>query len=98
MLPRVGDNRDRLFVVPGQHADHERTAFWLKLNAIADPELKHLGMCAHLMQEPQAFDDSIVEVDEFCFCELIDIDPHAHPKLHRTNGFSTPTRAPDDAQ
>lgn len=85
MLPSIGDDRNRLLVVPGQHAYRERSAFRLELHAIADAEFKHLRMRAHLMQEPQAFNNPIVEVDQFCFSEFIDIKLHTDLNLYQTS-------------
>ncbi len=72
----IGDNRDRLAVVPSDHAGNRRPTFWFKRDAIADFKLEHLRVCAHLMQEPQAFDDSVVEVDELGFGQFIDVNFH----------------------
>jgi len=79
-LSGVGDDRDGLLVVPGQHAHHERTTVGLKLNPVADVELEHFGMRSHLMEEAQAFHDAIVEVDQFCFGEFVDVDLHVTPQ------------------
>jgi hypothetical protein len=32
---------------------------------IADPELQHLQMCAHLVEESEARDDAMIKLDEF---------------------------------
>jgi hypothetical protein len=75
-LTGVGNDRDRFLVVPGQHANHERLSVRLKLDSVADAEIEHFGMRTHLMEEPQALDDPIVQVDEFCFRESVDVDLH----------------------
>jgi hypothetical protein len=51
----------------------------LKDDAITDPELEHARVGTHLIQEPQAGDDSVVEVDEFRLGELVDVDRHSPP-------------------
>jgi len=53
-------------------------SFWLKQNAIADLKLEHLAMRPHLSQELEPGNDSIVQVDEFCLGQLIDVDLHVH--------------------
>jgi hypothetical protein len=75
-LTSVSDDRNRLLVVSRQHPDHDRAPLRLKLDAVADPELKHFGMRPHLMKEPQAFNDPIVQVDQFGFGEPVDVDLH----------------------
>jgi hypothetical protein len=40
-------------------------AFGVKANTVADAELQHLGMRAHLLQETKPFDNPVVQVDEF---------------------------------
>ena len=53
-------------------------SFWLKQNAIADLKLEHLAMRPHLSQELEPGNDSIVQVDEFCLGQPIDVDLHVH--------------------
>ena len=80
-LSRVGDDRNRLLVVAGEHSDHNRTTLRLKRNAITDLEFEHARVRPRLVQEPQTLDDSVVEVDELCFGEAIDVDLHRHPRV-----------------
>jgi hypothetical protein len=35
-------------------------------------------MRPHVSQESQPFDDTVVQVDEFCLGQLVDVDLHAH--------------------
>ena len=49
-------------------------SFWLKQNAIADLEPEHQGMRPHLSQELEPGNDSVVQVDEFCLSQLIDVE------------------------
>jgi hypothetical protein len=51
----------------------------LKLNALANLELQHLNVRSHLPQEPQAFDDPMVEVDQFCFTQTVNVNLHRSP-------------------
>ena len=44
VLPVVGDDRDRLLVVSGEHANDQGVPSRLKTNAIANSELQHLGV------------------------------------------------------
>ena len=53
VLPAFGDNCNRLLVVACEHANQKRPAFRLKRNTITDPELEHLGMGSHVIQEFQ---------------------------------------------
>ena len=53
-------------------------SLWLKQNAIADLETEHLRMRPHLSQELEPGNDSVVQVDEFCLGQLIDVDLHVH--------------------
>lgn len=75
-LTDVGNDRDRLLVVPGQHPNHERLSIRLKLDSIANSELKHFRVRTHLVEEPQALHNPIVQVDELCLSESIDVDLH----------------------
>jgi len=65
VLSVVGDDRDRLSVVPGKHSRYWTAALRLEGNAITDSELKHVGMCPHLIEKTEALHDSVVQVDEF---------------------------------
>jgi len=84
VLSGVCDDRNALFVVTGQHPDQNGTALWAKRDTIADPELQHLRMCPHLIQESKALNNPVVEVDKLRFGELINIDFHdgIHPRLN----------------
>src|SRR5439155_14559019 len=84
-LPDVRDDGNGLPVVAGQHTNHDRMAFWLKGDSISDLELEHFAVRAHLVQEPQALDNPIVQVDEFRLGELVDVDLHV-----RSHGRPSP--------
>ena len=55
-------------------------SLWLKRDTIADLELEHLGVRPHLTQEPESLNNPVVQVGQFCFGQLIDVDLHAHSK------------------
>jgi hypothetical protein len=38
-------------------------------------------LCAHLVEEPQSLDDPVVEIDQFCFAQRVDVDHHGVPRL-----------------
>ena len=73
-LTAIGDHRHRLLVVASEHADHRFAPVGLKLDAVAYPELEHFGVGPHLMQEPEALDYAIVEVDQLFPAEPVDVD------------------------
>lgn len=52
----------------------------LKLNPVADFELKHFRVRMHLVKEAQALDDTMVEVDQLCFGKSVDVDFHRVPR------------------
>jgi len=55
-------------------------SLWLKRDTIADLELEHPGVRPHLTQEPESLDNPVVQVGQFCFGQLVDVDLHAHTK------------------
>jgi hypothetical protein len=70
----IGNDCHRLLVVSGEHT-FDRVAFSrLKTDSVADPELKHPGMRTHLPKEAKAFDNPMVQVDEFSFAQPVNID------------------------
>jgi hypothetical protein len=76
VLAIVGDDGDRLAIVPSDHSGHERASVRFKRHAIADSELEHARVSAHLIQEPQSLDNPIVEVDELGFGQSVDVNVH----------------------
>jgi len=76
VLAVVGDNGDRLAIVPSDHSGRGWASIGFKCHAIADPELEHARVSAHLAQESQSFDDPIVEVDELGFGQSVDVKVH----------------------
>ncbi|MCK7490964.1 MAG: hypothetical protein MZW92_03570 [Comamonadaceae bacterium] len=53
-----------------------RATLGLKGHLFADAEVEHVRMSAHLMQELQPRDDAVVQIDEFGFSQLVDVDRH----------------------
>src|SRR3989442_335662 len=78
-LPAVRDHGHCLSVVASEHADHDLMAFWLKRYPIPDLELEHPAVRMHLVQQPETLDNPVVQIDEFCLGELIDVDPYSLP-------------------
>lgn len=44
-------------------------------NAVADTELQHCLVGMQLADQPEALHDAMIQVDEFSFRQMIDIDP-----------------------
>jgi hypothetical protein len=76
LLPVLGNHRDCLAVVLGDDAVEDRMPTGLKRHALTDAEIEHVGVSSHLLQELQAGDDSVVEVDELCLGQFVDVDLH----------------------
>ena len=76
VLAAVGDDRDRFLVVASDYPNQRRSTFRLKRHPIADPEVEHLRMRAHLVQEPQSRHDPIVKINQFVFAEFVDVNFH----------------------
>jgi hypothetical protein len=75
----VGDDCDGLPVVARQHALDHTASLCPEGDPITNLELEHLGVSLHLVKETKAFDDPMVEVDEFRFGQFIDVDWHEFP-------------------
>src|SRR2546426_333678 len=84
-LAAVRDDGNGLSIVAGQHTEQDWMAFRLKGDSISDLELEHLAVRTHLVQEPQALNNPVVQVDEFRLGELVDVD--AHVRSHPRQGF-----------
>ena len=70
----VGDDRHGFSVVAREHAFDHVAPTGLKTDAIADPEFEHAGVRTHLLEEAKAFDNSMVQVDEFGLAQPVDVD------------------------
>jgi hypothetical protein len=76
VLSVVSDDRDRLSVVSREHTNDQGAPSRLKANAIANSELQHLGVRAHVVEKAKTLDDSIIQLDEFSFRQFVDINLH----------------------
>src|SRR5579859_3509581 len=70
----VGDDRDGSFVVAGENALDQAMIARLETHPVADTEIEHACMRPHLLEETQAFDNPVVEVNEFSLTQPVDID------------------------
>ena len=95
MLAAVSDNRNRLLVVSGNDAKDLRATFGLEADSLSERKLQHRCMRAHLMQHSKSLNDPIVQVDQFSFGELVDVDLHLilRSDLLSSNAAAVP-RAP----
>jgi len=75
-LAGVGNHCHRLLIVPGDHSHLELMAGGLKFDPLSDPELEHLHVGAHLMNKPKPLNDAVVEIDQFGFAKIVDVDLH----------------------
>ena len=82
-LSGVRDDGDSLLVITGENANDRGPTLWLKRDVIPDLEIEHPFMRSRLVQESQPLDDPVVEIDEFCFGEAVDINSH-HDSLPPT--------------
>ena len=73
-MPVVGDDGNRLAVVPSQHSDNRCAALRLERDSVADAELKHLGVRPHVRNEAKTLHDPVVEIDQFRFGQFVNID------------------------
>ena len=46
----------------------------MKSHSVADPEVEHLRVGAHLIQEPQTRDDTVVQTDQIVLAEFVAVD------------------------
>ena len=76
MLSVIGDDRNRLPIVAGQHPCQERAPTGLKGNTITDPKLQHLPVGTHLVQKTKTLHDPVIEIDQFCLGEFVNVDLH----------------------
>ena len=79
-MATIGSDRDGFAVVAHQHSLNRVPPIGLKRNPLADPEFEHVNVGAHLLQQAQALDDAVVEVDEFWLGQPVDIDHHGSPQ------------------
>ena len=79
VLPCVRYHRHRLLVVSGQYSQEHGTPRRLKADSLADFELQHLGVGAALLKESKTSNDLVVQIDEFLFAEVLNINVHGQP-------------------
>jgi hypothetical protein len=48
----------------------------MKSHPIANLEIQHLRVRAHLAQKPQPLDDPMVQINQFLFAEFVDVKFH----------------------
>ena len=75
MATIVGDDCNGSFVVARKNALNQAVTARLKTHPVTDTEIEHAGMCTHLLEETQAFDNPVVKVNEFSLTQSVDIDP-----------------------
>jgi hypothetical protein len=49
----------------------------MKRQALADAKLEHARVRVHRSQKPQPGHDSVVQINQFGFAQLVDIDRHS---------------------
>jgi hypothetical protein len=72
----LSDNRNSLFVVAREYTNLKRPALWLKRNTITNPELQHLGMGSHMVQEFQPLDYTVIEINQLSLGKPVNVDSH----------------------
>src|SRR4051794_27645236 len=98
----IGDYGNRLAIVARQHALNRAAPVRLEGDPLANPELEHVSMSAHVLQQTKALDDPMVEVDQFGFRQPVNVD-HYEASPSALNGVSTlqrptGTRKPPNAR
>jgi hypothetical protein len=78
----VCNHGDGLLVIASQNSAHRRWTLGFKCNAIADTKLQHGFVGTHLTNESEALHDAVVQVDEFGFVQIINVDA-IHTRLPR---------------
>jgi hypothetical protein len=70
----VCNHGDGRLVIAGQNSEHRISALRFKRNTIADAKLQHGFVGVHLTNESEALHDSMIQVYEFGFGQMIDAD------------------------
>ena len=84
----IGDYGNRLAIVARQHALNRAAPIRLEGDPLANAELEHVRVGADVLQQTKALDDPMIEVDQFGFRQLVNVDHHeASPSA--LNGVST---------
>jgi hypothetical protein len=61
-------------VIASQDSGNRTAVLRLERNAITDPELKHRLMGMHLIHESEALHDAVIQVYEFGFGQMINVN------------------------
>src|SRR5208337_1877145 len=83
----VGDDRHRLLVVARQQAFDPSLPRRPEGDPVTDPEFQHFRMRPHLVEEAEARDDAVVEVDELGLGQPVEINLHWIPLLRAGRRF-----------
>src|SRR4051794_21395384 len=84
----IGDYGNRLAIVARQHALNRAAPVRLEGDPLANLELEHVRVGADVLQQTKALDDAMVEIDQFGFRQLVNVDHHeASPSA--LNGVNT---------
>jgi len=70
----VCNHGDGLLVIASQNSEQRISTLRFKRNTIADAKLQHGFVGVHLTNESEALHDSMIQVYEFCFGQMIDAD------------------------
>jgi hypothetical protein len=76
-----GNDGDRFLVVFGDYSMKNRSIAGLKADLFSNRKFQHGHMGSHALKKAKPFDDSIVQIDQFGFAELINIDFHFSTSL-----------------
>lgn len=76
MFATFCNDRDRLLVVSREHTVDNVATLRMKAHSLPNRKLEHCGVCAHLLQETEPLNDSVVQVDQLGFREFVDVDLH----------------------
>jgi hypothetical protein len=87
----IRDDCHGLLIVAGEQTFDQTVLARVKADFVADTEFEHSGMRSHLLEETQAFDNPVVQVNKFGFTQPVDID-----RFHRvTVSFKKSRMSPD---
>jgi hypothetical protein len=70
----VCNHSDGLLVIARQNSEHRSSTLRFKRNTIADAKLQHGFVGVHLTNESKALHDSMIQVYEFGFGQMIYAD------------------------
>ena len=90
LLTILCNHRNRLAVVFGDDAVHQRLAIWLKRNLLANAEIKHMGVGPHLAEKLQASDDSVIQIDQLGFIQFVDVNFHNRTLSRQSKSCARP--------